>query len=452
MGLFGRKKPPVVQEKALNSVDDRGWTRIFDWIPGAWQSHSSYDTGDSVVSYTPVFGCISLISGDIGKLRPTIEQKTAGVWVETELSASKVLLKPNNYQNHIQFKEWWMSSKLIHGNAYALKVRSGREIVRLYLLDPTTVTPLVSDSGEVFYRLNQDNLAGLMEGQVVVPASEIIHDRENCLYHPLVGLPPLYACTISGSMGLKMQNNAKYFFENGSSPGGILTAPGAIADDTALRLKTYFEENFTGTKAGKVAVAGDGLKYEPMRMTNVDAQMVEMFKLTAETVCTAFLVPAYMIGVGQTPTYNNVEALQQQYYSQCLQKRIEAMEACLYDGLEIPSGYRVQMDLDGLFRMDTSTLMDTLNKGVGGGMMAPDEARKRMNLPPVPGGKYPYLQQQNYSLEALAQRDASNPLAVTQPETSAAEPEDADMEEDDSEDVAKLMAMCMEKELNLEFA
>lgn len=442
MRFFGRKKPKTV-EKALNSVDDRGWTRIFDWMPGAWQSNASYDTADSVVSYTPVFSCIALISGDIGKLRPTIEQKRDGVWVEVETAASRLLRNPNHYQNYIQFKEWWLSSKLIHGNTYALKVRMDREVSRLYLLDPTRVTPLVSDSGEVFYRLSSDSLSGV-DDQIVVPATEIIHDRENALYHPLVGLPPLYASTVSSGMGLKMQANAKAFFENGSNPGGFMSAPGAISDETAARLKAYFEANYTGVNSGKLAVAGDGLKYEPMRMSNVDAQLLEILRWTAESVCSAFQVPAYMVGVGTMPTYNNIEALTQQYYGQCLQKRIEAMEVCLHDGLEMADGYRVQLDLDGLFRMDTSTLVKTLGEGAKAGLMAPDEGRKRLNLPPVPGGKYPYLQQQNYSLEALAQRDASNPLAVSVPPP---EPTDEEIE-----DGAKLLSLYFEKELAIEHA
>src|SRR5690606_27917693 len=131
--------------------------------------------------------------------------------------------------------------------------------------------------------------------------------------------PPLFACAISGAMGLKMQSNAKQFFENGSSPGGVLSAPGAITDETAARLKAYWDANFSGQHSGKVAVAGDGLKYEPMRMSNVDAQMLEILKWTAESVCSVFHVPAYMAGVGALPTYNNIEALTQQYYGQCLQ-------------------------------------------------------------------------------------------------------------------------------------
>lgn len=439
MGFFSRKKveAPVVKQ-GLSGIDDRSWSRIFDWMPGAWQGHTPYDSADSVVSYPPVFACTTLISGDIGKLCPGVEAKSEGIWQPVEHEASKVLLKPNHYQNHIQFKQWWITSKLIHGNAYAYKVRdSHNKITGLYLMDPTKVTPLVSDEGEVYYRLGEDNLSRLMEGQIVVPASEIIHDRDNCLYHPLVGLPPLYACTVSGGMGLKMQGNAKLFFENGSSPGGVLTAPGHINKETADRLKQYWNEGFSGAKSGRIAIAGDGLEYKPMRMSNVDAQMLEILKWTAESVCSVFHVPAYKVGVGAVPTYNNIEALTQDYYSQCLQTHIESMELCLHEGLEIGAGYRVQLDLDGLFRMDTATLIESLAAAVGAGIIAPDEARKRINQIPVPGGKYPYLQQQNYSLEALAQRDATNPLAVVSPPAPTMTPQES----------AKILAMLIEKEL-----
>ncbi len=56
--------------------------------------------------------------------------------------------------------------------------------------------------------------------------------------------------------------------------------------------------------------------------------------------------------------------------------------------------------------MDTAARYDALGKLVGSGVMAPNEARKRERLKPVAGGDSPYLQQQNYSLAALAKRDA----------------------------------------------
>jgi hypothetical protein len=56
-----------------------------------------------------------------------------------------------------------------------------------------------------------------------------------------------------------------------------------------------------------------------------------------------------------------------------------------------------------------------------GGWMAPNEARRSRNLPPVKGGESPMIQQQNYSLAALAKRDAlADPFGKAQPAAPAA--------------------------------
>ena len=60
--------------------------------------------------------------------------------------------------------------------------------------------------------------------------------------------------------------------------------------------------------------------------------------------------------------------------------------------------------------------MKTAADGVGAGIMAPNEGRKWFNLLPVKGGDTPYLQQQNYSLAALNERDKTNSLTVQDPE------------------------------------
>jgi HK97 family phage portal protein len=273
----------------------------------------------------------------------------------------------------------------------------------------------------VFYELREDNLANLEES-VVVPASEIIHDRMNCLFHPLVGLSPIFACGLVATQGLAIQSNSSLFFQGMSRPGGILTAPGSISDATAARIKAYWEENFSGANFGRTAVLGDDLKYQPLTITAQDAQLIEQLKYTAEMVCSVFHVPPFKLGIGQMPTYQNAELLNSIYYSDCLQSQIEQMEACLDDGLGIGQGrpkegrtLGVELDVASLLRMDTATAIDTLAKGVGGGIVAPNEARKRLDLPPVQGGDTPYLQQQNYSLEALDERDRNTPFAKPTP-------------------------------------
>ena len=298
-----------------------------------------------------------------------------------------------------------MTSKLVHGNMYALKERDQRGVVTaLYILDPNRVRPLVADDGSIYYELSRDNLTGLQDDRLVVPAKEIIHDVMVPLYHPLCGVSPIAACGLPATQGLAIQNNSTRFFQNGGRPGGIITAPGHINEAMALRLKAHWESSYSGENMGKTAVLGDGLQYQPIVMSNIDAQLVEQLRMTAETVCSAFHVPAHMVGVGPAPTYNNIEALNQEYYSQCLQAHIESIELLLDEGLELPKPFGTEFDLDGLLRMDSKTKAEAARQAIQSGV-SPNEIRKKyFDLGPTAGGETPYLQEQQWPLRHLAER------------------------------------------------
>lgn len=408
------------------------WPMVREPYAGAWQQNITATT-ESVLTHAAVYACVTLIASDIGKLRvKLVAQDADGIWQETTNSAhSPVLRKPNRYQTRIKFYEQWIVSKLIHGNTYAVKQRDQRGVVTgLYILDPTCVAPLVAPDGGVYYRLGRDLLAQIGD-DVVIPQSEIIHDVMIPLFHPLVGVSPIYACGIGAVQGLQIQQSQTRLFMNRAVPSGIVTAPGHIDQDVADELKARWSEAYSGDNYGAVAILGDGLTYEKMSVSATDSQLIEQLKWTAENACTAFHVPPYLIGVGAVPANSNPETLQMQYYSQCLQNLIESIEILLDEGLEMtvnaagqPIG--TEMDLDDLIRMDTKTKVTASADAIKGGGMSPNEARARyLDLGPVPGGATPYLQQQNYSLEALAKRDAKpDPFSpATPPAAPPPEPE-----------------------------
>ncbi len=446
MRIFGLEISRVkAAPAALSSVMDnpRAWFPLVrEPFSGAWQRNMELRP-DTALSFVAVFRCISLISADIAKLGLRLVAKDSdGIWTETESAAfSPVLRDPNRYQNTIQFVESWINSKLISGNAYILKERDDRNIVRrLYVLDPHRVRVLVAPDGSVYYQLMRDELAGLPDGLEAIPASEVIHDRCNTFFHPLIGLSPLFAASLPAIMGTRIQENSAQFFGNGANPGGILTAPGVIDDTTANRLKDHWNANYTGQNVGKVAVLGDGLKYEKLSVDAVDAQLVEQLKITSEQVCAAFGVPTYKVGVGAPPAATNIEIEARRYYSDCLQPHIEHLELSLDRGLglnEKKDGVLlgVEVDVDNLFRMDMATHVKTLSEGVLGGLMKPNEGRRKLNLGKVEGGDSVFLQQQNFSLEALAKRDARpDPFAADKPEPAAPEQEPEDDEDESPED------------------
>jgi HK97 family phage portal protein len=448
MRLFGLDIRKAAPGDASPVSDHRGgWARILESFAGAWQKNVEV-RAESVFAHHAFFACMTLIASDFAKNRVKLVSLNAdtGIWTEVQKPAfSPVLRKPNRFQTRIQFLECWALSKLSRGNTYVLKQRDNRNVVvAMSVLDPCRVTPLVTPDGSIYYQLNTDNLAGIQDTQIIVPASEIIHDRFNCLFHPLVGLSPVFAAGLAATMGLKIQNHSARFFEQGAMPSGMLLAPGKISQETADRLTSTWKEKYSGPEnAGKVVALGDGLEYEQMTMSAVDAQMIDHLKWSAEVVCSTFHVPPYKIGIGQQPTFNNVQALNTEYYSQCLQVLFEAAEVLLDEGLNTGATLGTEFDTENLLRMDSVTQMEVLDKGKN--LMTPNEGRKALNLAPKEGGDTVFRQQQEFSLEALAKRDAKeDPFAKSgKPAAAPAQPPEAANDDEEAQRQAQRAQLAL---------
>jgi len=448
----------LVRALNLNGVpyQSGGWP----WWPGgglesfsgAWQTNVIAAPTTTLLSFSPVYACVTGISQDIAKMRVKLSRNEDGIWEEitephgnsTESAVIPLLQNPNPYQDRVKFFESWMLSKLMYGNAYILKHRRGGVITAMHVLHPGCVKPLIAENGDVYYELQRDDLSGIHEstlqklneryGRLAIPASEIIHDRMNCLWHKLVGISPLYACNSSATLGGTILNNSTKFFANASRPGGHLTAPGAISDETASRLKTTFEANFGGDNIGKLLVTGDGLTFEAFDPFDAQkAQTKEQIDAAVQDVARAFRYPIWKLS-DKAPPYTKPNEAQTMYYTDCLAPHIIAIEECLDNGLGLPIGeVGTEFDLDTLMWMDTGALYESNNAAKG--WMKLDEQRRRANLGPLKtGGDTVYLQHQDYSVEALAKRDAKpDPFANTDangnakaPDITPAEPKPAE--------------------------
>ncbi len=417
MRLFGYviKKATKALSEVASSRGETRWWRILEKNPGDWQRDVKVDR-DSVLAFSADFACRTLIASDIAKLRLKLVANIGDdIWQETTNPAySPVLRTPNHFQNQIQFFESWALSKLQEGNTYVLKHRDGRNVVKkMYVLDPTLVTPLVSSDGAVFYRLRNDHLSGLPE-EMYVPAREIIHDRFNCFFHPLIGIAPLYAGGLAAMQGLAIQEGSTTFFKNGAQVGGILSSSLEMSDKDAAELGKYFNEEFGGKNRGKVAVVGGGLQYHAVSAKAVDSQLLEQLKWTADVVCSVYHVPPYKVGMGPVPANTNVQALNIEYYSSCLQSLIESIERCLDEGLGMDGvTLGTEFDTDALMRMDTLTQYEVAEKAKG--IKTLNERRQMLGVGKIAGGNTIHLQQQDHSLAAIEARDRALIEGVNNP-------------------------------------
>lgn len=438
--------------KALTPVysGHHGSRRILEPFPGAWQQNVEEKRCD-LLCYPTLYACLDRISSDMG-LMPFKLQKLQdnGIWVDDNANTSynPVLRKQNRYQTAQQFREYWLISKLTDGNTYVLKERDARGVVvRLYILDPCAVMPMVTESGDVYYQLmfsRADNLLPQQypATQVIVPASEIIHDRMNCFHHQLIGVPPLCAAYWPALKNLKILKDSTNYFANGARPSGILTAPAGMSDEDAEAVKAYWNQNFTGENSGKVGLIGADLKFTPFSFTSADAQLVAQMEYSDAQICQPFGIPPYIIGKGTLPAGLKVDDLFNIYLRTALQKHIEAMENLLEEGLGVTMPQGIDMDTEPLLRMDFQKRAEVWGGMVGNGLATPNEGRLPFNLPPLEGGDTVYLQQQDYPLDQVAQNKIAqaNPAPVEPAAPEAAQPED-DQEDEEARALAAELFM-----------
>lgn len=419
LGLQISRAATITKALAPPTESNRGWYPVIrESFTGAWQRNIMLHR-ENVLENHAVWACATVIAQDISKLRlKLIGLQSSGVWAEiTNPAYSPVLRDPNEFQTDHQFVESWILSKLLAGNTYVLKRRDNRSVVNgLFILDPSRVRPLVADDGSVFYDLNSDNLSGLPE-RILVPAREVIHDRWNCIFHPLVGHSPIYAAALAAGQALRIQQNSDAFFRNAARPSGILTTPGSIDQATAERLQDAWAENYSGENSGAVVVVGNDLKFQPLMMSAVEAQLIDQLKWSAEQICGVFHVPKYKIGIGEVPVRTSVESLDLEYRDLALQKLVEDFEGCLDRGLGLGSDTGVEFDLDGFDRMDSATKAATLRTLTEASIMSANEARFKFDLPPVKGGEEPLSQAQYFSLSALAKRPTPSSVAPGSPDS-----------------------------------
>jgi HK97 family phage portal protein len=423
LGFDISRKAPTVEKTLSNVPVGQGWWPIVrESFTGAWQRNKE-EKLESLLNYPALYACISRIATDIGKIPFSLKQKDAnGVWSETESPAfSPVLRKPNHYQTGQQFRERWALSRITQGNTYVLKERDNRGVVvALYVLDPYRVMPLVSESGEVFYQLNNDylNMVPNEYDGTIVPASEIIHDRCICPFHPLIGLPPIAAAYLPALKNMRILRSSSEFFGNNAQPSGILSAPGAISDESAKRLSEHWNTNFTGENSGKVAVVGDGLQFVTLASKSVDSQMVEQLRYSDEQICQPFGIPPFKIGLGTIPSGLGVDAINQLYFDDALQAPMQAMETLLTEGLNA-APYKIDLDESVLMRMDSGKKAAYHRDLVDGSIETINDARIEFNLKPLQGGDTVYMQQQDFPLNEVRNNKLPSNTPAAQPAVSA---------------------------------
>jgi HK97 family phage portal protein len=335
--------------------------------------------------------------------------------------AERVLLRPNEHTSGTLFFNDLVRSLYFHGNGYAFATRDGNRAVNaMYLLDPRNTNGVVDpETGDVFYWVSANrNTTYNAETDSVYAARDILNVRINSsMQEPLKGITPIAAAANSIKANSSIVGQQSSFFANMARASGVMTAPDKLTPEHANQIRDALAKQSQGENVGKVPVLGGGLKWEPMSLTSQDAQLVQAFDMTTDSIARAFRVPGAVIGQLKDNTLNNSEATMSWFLASGLGFLLENVERELAALFGLPFKQRINFDTKALLRSDWKSQMEALTQGTLGGIYSPNEARAMVGMGAVPDGEEPRVQQQVVPLSAWDKAEPVAPVAVDEEQT-----------------------------------
>src|SRR5690606_18445736 len=131
---------------------------------------------------------------------------------------------------------------LSSGATFGLKRFERGQVRHIELLHPSTEV-LVSESGEVFYRLNANIYSHISETQRIVPSEYIFHVPFNPLNHPLIGVPPLEAARHAALSASAIMEKQARTHQKKPQVYGFLKMPAQIQESQALAAKQAWQQS-----------------------------------------------------------------------------------------------------------------------------------------------------------------------------------------------------------------
>lgn len=351
------------------------------------------NSGSSIGNVTPnvslqmtaVFAAVKLLSESIAMLPLSLHKKTGD---KTEQALDHMLYKllkyrPNNEVNIFSFKQSFVASMLLQGSAYIHKgMNIYGDTVELNVLLPQYVYK-ERINGKIYYNYTDKN------GSRKLTFEEVINIPYFTI-NGIDGLSPIGVCRKSVALGLKAENHAELYYDNGGKPNGFIKAPQKLTDEAYERLKKSFNENYGGNNSFKTGILEGGADYIGIPLNMKDAQFIESRKFQVSEIARIFGVPPHKIGDLEKATFSNIEEQNIEFATTSIipfaTKIEEALNFHLLTTKERESGYFFKFNANALLRGNIQARYEAYTKGRNWGWLSVNEIRELEDLNPIENG------------------------------------------------------------------
>lgn len=373
--------------------------RVAEYLRGGRSTASGKTvTERSALGNATFYRAVNLISSAIGMLPTNLLRSTATGAEKADGHPVQRLLrdKPNEWQTPLQFKAYMQGRALLHGNAYAFKVRAGPRIVGLIPMDPRRVVVTLGGDFRRSYRWTKPG-----GQQVTLSQDEVFHLAAPYSSDGITGDALLNVAAEALGLAETADEAAARLLRNGAYVGGVLKHPKTLTKDAVDRLAAQFAERHGGAEnAGKWLVTEEGLEAQAFGINGQQAQGLEQRKHQAEEVSRYTGVPRPLLMFDETSWGSGIEVLGIFLVTYCLQPWFTAWEETIERSLLTEAEratHDVKFNAGALLRGSLKDQAEILSKMIGGpgaaGWGVPNEAREMMDMNRAAWGDEPAWQQ-----------------------------------------------------------
>ena len=283
------------------------------WISGVEDASMSRDRAMKI---SAVNRCVEVLGNAVGVL-PTFVMNEGTKEHLNEHRLTKVLAqRPNEAMTPFDFNRLLMCNQILRGNAYAWSWRDGvsGHVKERIPLPADYVSFGYDENGQFWYIYTHPTT-----GQVYRLRPQDVTHYKAYSEDGITGISVLKRASLTLETARHAQTYEHAMWKNHGQPSGILTTDAHLVDyderqpdGTTVRIvaKNKLRESWEAVHGGagnalRVAVLDDGLKYQPISMTNSDAQFVESNELRVSDVCRFFGVPPHLVFAGKQSYASN---------------------------------------------------------------------------------------------------------------------------------------------------
>lgn len=373
-------------------------------------------TPETALALPILQNCVTLLAESTAQLPCEIYERQEGgrrVAAINHPGYDVLRYQPNPFQTPYERIELLQMSAGLRGNGYEfIERREDGNISALWPLATDKTQVLKGPDLLPYYRVN-----GLADP---LPMRQVHHVRW-VSHNGYEGLSPIELHAEAVGLAQAVRQYTGKSFANGVTVSGVIERPKevpAIKDKGTIdSLTDQWGQKYGGIdNAKKVALLQEGMTFKPVSMNNVDAEVVNILKLSGADAARIYKIPLPMVNDLEGANYNTVEQLLIMYVVFGLLPWIKRHEQSMMRDFLLPDDrkkYFIEFNLAGLLRGDQKTRYEAYAIGRQWGWLSVNDIRRLENMPPVEGGEV-YLQPLNMVDATKGIWDAANPKVRAQ--------------------------------------